>query len=228
MIGLSLLFAIALAQDDQPRELTEVDRSVLELTSQIADRIAKLRGLEFRHPLEAGIRTREQLAAYMREQFEKEMPDAKARPFELHLRHLGLWPEDLPFRETMISFLTLQVGGFYDPETKKLYCISSKMGLLQNVVMAHEIHHALQDQYHDLQKFYDDVKDDDDVSAARQAVVEGEAQYMSEQYASEYAGDLASDLADNDPRALTKMMLEQMVSLGNTPPVLMETMTFPY
>src|SRR5215831_7229385 len=204
MIILGFLVAMALAPQDQASpEMTDVDRAVLDLTSKIAERVEKLRGRKFRHPLDAGIRTRDQLTAYMREEMEKDMPEAKARVSELQLRHLGLWPEGLPLRETMLSFLTLQVAGFYDPDTKKLYCISSKLGGLQTVVMSHEIEHALQDQYCDLKKFYDDVKDDDDISSARQAVVEGEAEFVSEWYAREYADDVMGDVGSNDPRALT-------------------------
>jgi hypothetical protein len=43
------------------------------------------------------------------------------------------------------------------------------------MVLAHELTHALQDQSYDLEKFLKATRDDDDASAARQAVVEGHA-----------------------------------------------------
>ncbi|MFO0983984.1 MAG: hypothetical protein U1E76_20070 [Planctomycetota bacterium] len=224
-----LSIVLALAGDPvQETPVTDVDQAVLDMVSSIAERIAEIRGRPFKHPVDAGIRTREQLTEFMKRQFEKDLPPAEARKFELRLRHLGLWPADLPVAETMVSFLTLQVGGFYDPETKKLYCITSKLGTLQQIVMAHEIHHALQDQYTDLQKFYDDVKQDEDRLAARQAVVEGDAQFMSTLYMAQNALEIAGSLSSNDPRAVGKLVMEQLLSLGAAPPVLSEIMTFPY
>ncbi|HLL25901.1 MAG TPA: hypothetical protein VK427_27370, partial [Kofleriaceae bacterium] len=65
---------------------------------------------------------------------------------------------------------------YYDPQTKKL-TISASAGddpQWAELVLAHEIDHALQDQTFDLQKFDNVPEGEDDASAARRALVEGD------------------------------------------------------
>ena len=47
----------------------------------------------------------------------------------------------------MLELLTEQVVGYYDPATKVLYVVDGAEPAMVNVTVTHELVHALQDQY---------------------------------------------------------------------------------
>ncbi|PYV01361.1 MAG: hypothetical protein DMG26_13760, partial [Acidobacteria bacterium] len=75
----------------------------------------------------------------------------------------------------LVSFYTEQAAGVYDPRRKTMLIADWVGEDMQKMVLAHELTHALQDQNFDLEKFLHAVRDDDDSTSARQAIVEGHA-----------------------------------------------------
>ena len=88
------------------------------------------------------------------------------------------------FDALVIDLLTEQIAGFYDPAERKLYIASSREAdpAWADMVMAHEIDHALQDQHFDLERWMKAVDHDDDASAARSAVIEGDGVALMIEY----------------------------------------------
>ena len=207
---------------------TEADRKILDMAGSIEERVASIRGLEFKLPVEKGIYSRDQLKDFLLENLDEELPDDKADGWETSLKIFGLIPRDMDLKETFVSFLLSQIGGFYDPEEKRLNCISTKIELLAHIVMAHEIMHSLQDQYVDLLGYYEDVEFNDDILGARQSVIEGEAQHLTTLYSQVHAFEMAADMAEVKPGDLGVFAIEQIAALQAAPPYFMEIMTFPY
>lgn len=82
-----------------------------------------------------------------------------------------------------------QLGGFYDPGNKSLYLIRfGEMPMMDNpvirkTIMAHELCHALQDMYADLDALTNIKKNKNtDRLAANIAAIEGQATIMMMQY----------------------------------------------
>ncbi len=101
-------------------------------------------------------------------------------PQEFHiqdamLKAFGLVPANFRLRHFLISFYTEQAAGFYDPRTKTMYIARWIPDAMQPMVLSHELTHALQDQNFGLEKFLYAHRQNDDASAARQALVEGYA-----------------------------------------------------
>ena len=207
---------------------TEADTEVLEMAARIEERVAKLRELPVKQSVGKGIYSRDQLLDFILGSFDEELPDEKAEAWEASLKLFGMIPPDMEMKQTLVDFLVSQVGGFYDPETKTLNCISSKLAFLQHIIMAHEILHSLQDQYVDLEEYYKTVEFNDDLLGARQCVIEGEAQRMTALYASAYPMEMAEDMADAKAEDVALFALEQFAAQAGAPPYFMETMTFPY
>ncbi|MEW6743292.1 MAG: hypothetical protein AB1486_11090 [Planctomycetota bacterium] len=211
---------------------TDADNKVLELATVLEQRVAVLREKEFAKPVEKGIFTREQLLQYLLESLDKEFPPDEALAYEKSLEVLGFIPPEMNLRDTLVGFLALQIGGFYDPEQKILRCISTDFELLQHLVMVHEIEHALQDQSFDLERhtqLMEELGDkDEDMQRAILSVVEGDAQYVSDLYMSEHAGDVAAATKGASPKVYGRFALDQLLSLGAVPPFFTEAMTFPY
>src|SRR6185503_19338244 len=75
-----------------------------------------------------------------------------------------------------IPLLTEQIGGYYDPKTKVLYVVDGIADALIGVTIPHELVHALQDQYVNLDSIQH-ITGDDDRQLATHAMIEGQAQY---------------------------------------------------
>ncbi len=80
----------------------------------------------------------------------------------------------------MRTVMTTQVAAYYDPDTKRIYLLDEgSSDIEQGVVYSHELYHALQDQYFDLNAYMSDkLKLNSDQETARHALVEGEATYI--------------------------------------------------
>jgi len=104
---------------------------------------------------------------------------------ELTMKKFGLLPREFNLREFMIKVQRKEIAGYYDDETKSISLVNTIPFRQQEAILAHELTHALQDQNYDLRawaksgdssrgKAYK-VHLTDESTAARQAVVEGQA-----------------------------------------------------
>lgn len=150
-------------------------------------------------------------------------------------RAFGLIPDDYDLVSEIAELYGAQVAGYYDPETQIMNVILSSgeapeddLPFLDRIIFAHEYVHALQDQYFDLDAFYVEVEDGDnvDVILARQALVEGDATFIMNNY--------TRFVVENDPLSALADLGMQLASLGDaaipadTPHVIQQELTFPY
>ena len=108
----------------------------------------------------------------------------------------GLLTPDFRLKEFVLDLLTEQAAGYYDPKQQTFFIADWLPHLVQKPVMAHELVHALQDQYYNLQKNFDLVKDQADLSLARKALIEGDAMAVMLVYLLEPLGLTMEDLPD--------------------------------
>jgi hypothetical protein len=127
-----------------------------------------------------------------------------------------------------VDLLTEQILGYYDPVTKVLYVVRDAPEDLAGITVTHELVHALQDQYLNL----DSVQkshDDSDRQAATQAVLEGQATWINMKLALGGA-----DLATRIPggwEQLRQQIRENQASMpkfANAPMAIQESLIFPY
>ena len=109
------------------------------------------------------------------------------------------------YKEFALKLLAEQIQGFYDPQTKTLFIASWISADEQKPVMVHELDHALQDQYFDLEKICKDdlLLHNDDRALAHQALFEGDATIVMLLQASKRTFSQLPDLGveDNSCRA---------------------------
>ena len=150
---------------------------------QVADDVAKeveaIRGWKYKQPVKKAVCTPEQIRAYMTKEIDKHYPDAKVAQVQAGLRLVGLIPEGCDLRKNILDLLQSQVEGFYDTDTKTFYMVkrsaATYKSLLQRTLIAHELTHALDDQYLDLSKLIEEGERLEDRDMARSAVAEGSA-----------------------------------------------------
>jgi len=89
---------------------------------------------------------------------------------------LKLIPENYPYKEKVLSLMTNEVAGFYDPDRGKFFIAEKTPSHLLEPVLNHELTHALQDQHFNLRKIMNERdRENDDRSLAASSLFEGEA-----------------------------------------------------
>jgi hypothetical protein len=170
----------AAPQDGAPPAASEAERAeIRKLVDELRAEAAKIRGLEWKHDVPADLLTRDQLRANLAKDIQEELkPDEYARDLAI-ARRLGILKPDEDPIELMLAMLKEMVGGYYDPDTKRLYLIQGMTGDAQKPVILHELVHALEDQHIDLKKRTEALEEDPDAIFVEKCLQEGSAEHAS-------------------------------------------------
>jgi hypothetical protein len=208
------LFGLWLATDDSGTEPLPAAAPVRE----IAARVQTLRDLRFEQlprPVEVtGDQARREGLADLDRQYPAERLRADEEIYQL----LGLIDEDASLRELSGSLFGEGVAGYYDPTDGRLRVVTGAgtgNRVLEEMVLAHELTHALEDQRFGLVT----EPSTDDRTLARSALYEGSASalmyaYVEDRFSTEetLGGLLASAFQDT----------------GDLPPFVQAQVLFPY
>ncbi|HSE97509.1 MAG TPA: DUF6782 family putative metallopeptidase [Blastocatellia bacterium] len=209
------------------------DTAALKATEEILGRVSRLRGLEIKHQVKSGFKTKDEIGeSVIKDLDEGNTPEEFDATTKMLLK-LGLVPAGFPLRDFLVKLLREQVAGFYEPKTKEFYLAAWLPVAEQKTVIAHELVHALQDQHFNLRRFEKWPKGDSDAELAAHALVEGDATLVMFQYAFDQQG-MRMDLSAIG--SLTDKLLEQgddddkekYPVLSSAPSVLREGLQFPY
>ena len=223
-----------------PRQAEELFHSVDEILAFDS----KQTGLPIKKEVKRKLTSREEVVSYLTKHMNDE-DTRRLRRSELVLKKFGLVPRDFDLGKLMVALLRENVAGYYDPKTKTVNLLDWVPVDQQEPVMAHELTHALQDQSINLEKWMKKGDKDlaetrkdptpaeienDEMDNAREAVVEGQAQAMTFQYA---LAPVGRSIADS-PDLLDAMESETLTGTPETkvfnqaPIFLRESLTFPY
>jgi hypothetical protein len=138
--------------------------------------IEEATGLKFKTPPKMETRTRAQVREFLLQKFNETTPAEQLRGEEAAYKLFGLIPDSMDLRRFLLELLTEQIVGYYDPATKVLYVVADAPADLTGITITHELVHALQDQYVNLDSIQK-LKGNSDQQGAAQAVLEGQATY---------------------------------------------------
>jgi len=214
-----------------PRSSTSTPtRESLSVTSnpqinEIVRSVSEIRGLRPLAPISLDYMTREQLREKLEKDINKDYPTSEAEADERVLKEFGLISGDIDLHKLYLDLYTEQIGGFYDPETKELYVVSegNKLDALEELIYAHEVTHALQDQHFHLNPLLKKYEDkDDDAYLAVTSLVEGDARTVEREYLMRHPaliGRIQDEITQSDISS---------EKLSSAPPIISETLLFPY
>src|ERR1700730_3263015 len=227
-------------QKISPKEAEELFHDI----DQILQFASKDTGLPIKKEVKRRLTSRDEVVAYLEKTMEEDKDAQRLRRSELVLNKLGLLPRDFDLQPFLVALLREQVAGYYDMKTKTVNLLDWVDIEQQRPVMAHELTHALQDQTVGLEKWMKigdtDLEakkqptgadiENDEISEARQAVVEGQAMVVLVDYMLAPTGKsiLASPQIAN---ALKEGMLvgtADSPEFRDAPIFLKEELTFPY
>lgn len=192
-------------------------------------RIEQATGLKFKTPPKLEVRTREQVRDFLLKKFDEATPASQLAGEEKAYKLLGLIPDTMNLRAFFLRVLTEQVVGYYDPEPKTLYVVNGADEQVVGITITHELVHALQDQYVNLDSLQKSSADNDRLAAA-QALIEGEAQF--EQISIMLGGP--DQIETRLPGAWDRVREEirnrqgEMPVFATAPMVIQESLLFPY
>jgi hypothetical protein len=205
--------------------------ALLARTDVIAKQVAKQRGLPLKTRVDKEVVDRDELRARLLKLAAEEKTQSEARAEGLALARWGMIPLDTDYLALMVDLLADQIAGYYDPDTKKL-TISKSAGAdpqWAEMVLAHELDHALQDQNFDIKKFETVPDSEGDAALARQALVEGDgvALMIELMLARKNLAPPWDDLSIARELSLA-MALPSGDSLDRAPLAVREALLFPY
>ena len=212
---------------EPPAADPEVSEEIQQLVQTVQERVSLLRGLPSKTPVNYRPLTPEKLQQFLRDTIDEHYPPDTLHAIELTMRRLGLFRPDDSLDEIFIALFSEQVAGLYDEQTGTLYVVTSfdLQTVLAEIILAHEICHALQDQHYDLKSWPIKETDNDDRASAAMAVLEGDATILMSDYAAFHL----------TPGRLLRQLPQLMGSLGgnqpglqNAPYIIQQQMLFPY
>jgi hypothetical protein len=200
--------------------------------------VERLRGLTFEHDIQHVTIGRDQLPARIREQMTKTMPYTIDDYMQM-LRVLQLVEgKNETLMDRMVELYQSQVLAFYDPRTHVYYSIretpkgvdSSLLdpNTMRDMVVIHELTHALQDQRFQAGAREESLERDGDGELAFHALLEGEATLVMLASMLDKLGQPLDVLVQNPALLDNAMGASDKLIDPDTPRYFVESLKFPY
>ena len=218
----TLLYAAAGSKPENDPAFTQID-SIVKSLSEIT-------GLIEKHPVPYGRMTKRQLRQFLTKRIKKTLRPEEIKADEISLKMFGLVPADFDLKKSTVNLLTEQAAAFYDYDEKKLFLLEDASFAAETTTLAHELSHALADQYFNLKNFMEDTPSNDDENLAHSAVVEGQASWLMIAYELKQSGqkpdptpDMLKSVADSSETSMADYPV-----LKNSPLYIQQSLLFPY
>lgn len=200
----------------------ETARPLSEVLPEIIDFVEETRGQEFA--------TEPVVEAVPEDEFEALLEEGSADgTAELERAGvtdvaLGLVPPGTDLADAAGEAGAVGVLGFYEPDTGALYVKGDVITPMVQMVIAHELTHALDDQVFDLARIDGLAERGDESAFGLLALAEGTASYVGDAYRAQLSPEEADALAQEE----IELGFDQMASLFSIPPSYLVETQVPY
>jgi len=143
------------------------------LAVQIAPLVEEIRGAKFKHPVPVEIVDDAGARKHFQGRMERYWPATQMHAEEIVYAHLGLLPPKSDLAGEVYDVLKEQASGFYDPDRDTFFVLGDMPRSIAPIITAHELTHALDDQYFGIDTLLAKTADSGDRAGALDAVVEG-------------------------------------------------------
>src|SRR5579862_7182405 len=184
-----------------------------KIAGNVEQGIQTTRELSFRSHVPLVLKTPDEVEqmviADLHRDYTDEQLDADGRAGSM----LGLFPPGMDLKAESVKLLKSQIAGFYDPHEKQMVLVEGaakvpvgdrvlqfmiQRDLVNDMLLAHELTHALQDQNFALQDQLDKLKNNSDKEIALKSVAEGDATIAGFAYiAGRMDNSIAATLTDH-------------------------------
>lgn len=186
-------------EEPEPIECVPLDTEVRAQMDEIENQVATLRGLRPKRSVDRVLLTPSELRQRVIDDFLDDYTEQDALDDARVLNLFGLLEPGFDLWNFYVDLFSEQIAGFYDDTEEEMAIIcGTGFKAPERITFAHEFAHALQDQSHDFEEelaYTDETCDSDsERCAAIQALVEGDATLLEEQWLQIYA--LEQDLVE--------------------------------
>jgi hypothetical protein len=213
-----------------PQDKAVATPEFLHAADEVLATMSKLLDLPVKAPLKRSIRTKDEIRAYLINEQKEDKDTAQRYADTKALEAFGFIPRNFSLDAFLLDLLTEQVAGLYDPKNHEFYIADWIPLDEQKPVMAHELTHALDDQYFHIDAWEKAARPNDDAEFARDAVVEGSAVAAMVDYSL-----LPEKMNIRDMPDISTLMRESTVSealkdpmMAKAPPFIRDSLLFPY
>jgi hypothetical protein len=223
---LPLLLVFSACSD---RSDAQTEEQVLEVAAEVIPRVEHAVGLTFKSQPELALKTRDEVRAYLDAKIAEELPPEEIERLTIAYRMFGLIPDTLDLAALMLELYSEQVAGYYDPDSTVLYVVEGTDPMIVRITIAHELVHALQDQYMPIDSILSTRRQNDRRIAA-QSVLEGQAMLASilAMAPEQDLGALGAFWTDATRMAQIRDQEKRMPVFANAPLVIRDGLIFPY
>jgi hypothetical protein len=221
VLSVTLLIAAACRRDSGP----PYERQLAEYTPQVEAAL----GLKFKTPPKMEVRTKDQVREFLLKHLQDSIPQRELAGQTALFRTLGLIHDTLDLQKLFVPLLTEQIIGFYDPRTKVLYVVDGAPKDYAGYTIMHELVHALQDQYINLDSL-EKLTHDSDRQAALQTAIEGQATFEQILLMTGGRGGITSALPGGwqQMQDVIRQATATQPVFASAPMVIQEALLFPY
>ena len=218
---LLLVVANACRKDNGP----PYQRQLAEYTPKVEAAL----GLQFKTPPKMEVRTKDQVREFLLNHLRDSVPQRELDGQTALFRALGLIHDTLDLKKLFVPLLTEQIIGFYDPKTKVLYVVDGAPKDYAGYTIMHELVHALQDQYINLDSL-ERLTYDSDRQAAMQTVIEGQATFEQIVMMTGGKGSITASLPGGwqQMQDMIRQATANQPVFASAPMVIQEALLFPY
>jgi hypothetical protein len=154
---------------------TASDEYAQGLVSEALAHVSKLRQLPAKANVRGRVITRDDMVKFVRREIDEEVPPEVVAASTEILFALNTVPAGFDYKESLLELMKAQLAGFYVPREKTMF-LGGDLGEPElQATLWHELVHALQDQYYNLDKALDWAPDKSDSLSAVHALAEGDA-----------------------------------------------------
>ena len=196
----------------------------------IVKTLSDITGLTEKHTVPYGRMSKGELRKFLNKRIKKTLKPEEIYADELSLKMFGLVPQDFDLKKSTIDLLTEQAAAFYDYDEKKLFLLDGSSFSAEASTLAHELSHALADQYFNLGKYMEESTSNDDENLAHTAVVEGQASWLMIAYELKQSGQAPAPTAEmvKSVADTSESSMAEFPVLKNSPLYIQESLLFPY
>jgi len=206
-------------------------QSLFQQVDEMVSALSEITGWKIERRVPSEMLSKEKFHNFVDSRMKDKSSREQLRAEEITLKMFGFVPQDYDLAQETVDLVSEQAAAFYDYNKKRLFILDSTgEGMEQRVALVHELAHALADQHHHLGKYLHKGAPDDDAATARQAVMEGQATWLTWAYVSKRNG--------GKPEVPPELMNELVKSLGSdstefpvftkAPLYMKESLVFPY
>lgn len=202
--------------------------------------LAGFRQLAFVSPVPLELKSRDQALEMMRADIMRDHTEEEMRIGSETGAMTGVYPPGMDLKGETLKLMRNQIAGFYDPHSKQMVLVEGavdigfwtgaagfvrRRDLVGEMLLAHELTHALQDQHFHIEQMIDRVKDNDDRDLALKAVAEGDATLAGYGYVN---GSLGATSIDSIVQRMNDLPRTMAAQSGDAPVGLTAPMVFQY